>query len=336
MDSSDEEAARSEARPPLREEDLLFNVVYVPGSFRYLGPFLDSMLRHSRVRARIVANGYDDDDLRAMRATQGRFEGRVEVLPFSRDVRVEHAAVLNALAEVDADLEHFCFLDSDVLARGPWTAPFLEVMRSAVAVSSAHPSWDPDPRPPVQELGLRGHYVYGADGTLFGTSYLAIYRRRALDEVRGRWDVDFRLANHHELAPATRARMEELDRHYLYYDTAKTINALLQLDGHRVAYVDDAPLVHIGSMSILDFMVNTPPELWPDPFGVDQVDDKLARDTIEVAAAVAGRLIELVDGRGPARLPAVTDERLVAWLRDFDPTLVEVVERARHPVPAPR
>jgi hypothetical protein len=314
--------------PPVRAEDLVFNVVYIPGTFRYLHPFLDSMLATSTVRARIVANGYAEADLAPMHRMAERHEGRVEVLHLSSETRVEHGTVLNELFDREEGEPYFCFLDTDVLSRGPWIDPFLDALTRSVAVSSAHPSWDADPRAPKGEMGLRGHFVYGTDGQLFGSSYLAAYRRPAVEEIRRRWGVDFRLAHHDQLAPATRARIEELDRHYLFYDTAKTINALLQLDGYRIEYLAETPLIHVGALSIVDYMVNTPQEEWPDPFGTIYVDDVVARDTVEVAANVAGVLMELVDGVGPRRLPSITDPRLEAWVEGITDDLARIVDAA--------
>ena len=49
---------------PRGEHELVFNIVFTPATFRWLHLFTLSLIEHSRVRFRLIANGCSPDEVR--------------------------------------------------------------------------------------------------------------------------------------------------------------------------------------------------------------------------------------------------------------------------------
>ena len=108
---------------------------------------------------------------------------------------------------------------------------------------------DDRPRRAPGSTSLVGPYLFDDDGFVYGSSYLAMYRRSAVDSVRQRWDVGFENYGHAELPAPTRRRVEEFGRAFAVYDTAKVFNILLQADGSEVRHFENPQIAHIGGMA---------------------------------------------------------------------------------------
>ncbi|NLD77352.1 MAG: hypothetical protein GX643_11870, partial [Acidimicrobiales bacterium] len=145
------------------------------------------------------------------------------------------------------DGELFAFIDPDILARGPYLAPLLDRLTSASAVTSGREVWSEHNTRPAGHLGVNGEYFFDQDGYVFGSPHFALYRRHDLEEVVDRWKVGF--STDGNVDPEVRARLEELGRSFLIYDTGKVVNILLQGDGHRLVHEESDQIVHVGGMS---------------------------------------------------------------------------------------
>ena len=83
---------------------------------------------------------------------------------------------------------------------------------------------------------------------MFGSPHVALYRREALDDTRGRWGVSLASAGN-DISDAARSRLEAVGRSFWVYDTAKIVNILMQADGHHLSHRENPNLVHIGGVS---------------------------------------------------------------------------------------
>ncbi|MEZ5178286.1 MAG: hypothetical protein R2746_08375 [Acidimicrobiales bacterium] len=110
---------------PPEESSLTFNVVWTGDVFTYLHPFVSSQLAWSRARFRFVANGCPPEQVAAMEAYRARHPDRVvEVMDVSPEVMVAHGVALDRVRAQRDDGEHFCLIDPDIKAGGPWLDEF--------------------------------------------------------------------------------------------------------------------------------------------------------------------------------------------------------------------
>ena len=103
------------------EADLVFNIVWTGTTFGTLHPFATSLLDQSQARFRFVANACPADEVNAMRRyADGAGDRVVEVFEVSSEDMLRHGTALDRVLDERDDGEHFCFIDPDILARGPW------------------------------------------------------------------------------------------------------------------------------------------------------------------------------------------------------------------------
>lgn len=240
---------------PPSASDLTFNLVWIGDVFKYLRPFTSSLLAHSTARVRFVANGCGPATLDALDAYAGAHPDRVvEVLPVSPDV-LPHGVVLDRVLRDRDDGDHFCFVDTDIRADGPWLEPLLDQLTGAAAVTSGKPLWDTSPKVKIGQPFVAGSMIEAEDGTRFGSPHLAVYHRRELEATIDRWGAGFGAAAPEiavpgaTIPPAAVARLDELGHHYVLYDTGKVVNLLLQGEGHELVHRESPHLLHIGGVS---------------------------------------------------------------------------------------
>jgi hypothetical protein len=230
--------------------DFVFNVVMTPGTFRYLRLFTGSLLaQQSGVQLRLVANGCSPEELREMRGFATDAGARVAVLELSGSSMVPHGVALDEIYAATDDGDFFCFVDSDVKATGPFMELFLELLNRADLVTSCSVAWSDDAVLPPDASDLVGRHSIGHDGFVYGSSYLAIYRRDRIEQVRRVWPVTFRAYAYDKLAEPVQRRLEEMGRRFRLYDTAKVLNILLHGDGGVLTHAENPALVHVGGIS---------------------------------------------------------------------------------------
>jgi hypothetical protein len=312
--------------PSGREGDFVFNVVITPGTFRYLQLFTRSLIANSEARFRLVVNGCPAHELAGMHALAAAHDGRVEVVPLSSPTMVPHGAALDEIYAARDDGDYFCFMDSDVKAKRPFMGVFAELLDRFDAVTSGNIAWSDDAVLPAGSPDLVGRHAVGHDGFVYGSSYLAIYRRAAAERVREQWGVTFRAGAHAQLPGPVQQRLVEMNRRFELYDTAKAFNILLQGEGFALTHVDNPALVHIGGISqyLSDPTVlargSAPEELE----GGDSTRPWFAasgagRDRWDFARWAAALLRSIVDGEAAPQLPElpVARERAMAVQREL-------------------
>jgi hypothetical protein len=282
---------------------ITFNVVWTGAVFTYLKYFVCSQIHHSGARFRFVANDCTPGSIEEMeRFAEDHPDRVVEVVDVSPDRMVGHGQALDAVVRMRDDGEHFCLIDPDIKASGPFVDRFLAMLDSCAGVTSGQEVWNDDNVVPEGHLGVGGRHFFDRDGFVFGSPHLGFYRRGPLVETMDRWDVGFGSAGP-ELSPEATRAMAELGHEYRMYDTGKIINILLQADGHRIRHVEHPCLTHIGGMSHYlapSGYVDVGDERRPEWARHDNMQVRF-----EVARYTAGLLRSLVHGEEP---PAMRPE----------------------------
>lgn len=231
------------------EHEVVFNVVFTPHTFEHLLPFTRSLLARSSARFRLITNGCDPDEVAAVRAFAARRADRIDSFVADDTAMLPHGAVLEAIWSAHDDGAHFCFIDSDVVARGPFVGEILELRAHHDVVTTGDVAWVDDRLLPAGSIDLVGRHAIGHDGFMYGSSYVACYSRPAVAVVRDRWGVTFRAGSHDQLDAGVQRRLEELGRAFRRYDTAKALNLLLVGEGLSVHHFDHPALFHLGGIS---------------------------------------------------------------------------------------
>ncbi|NNE72786.1 MAG: hypothetical protein HKN26_03910, partial [Acidimicrobiales bacterium] len=176
--------------------DVVFNVVWIGDVFRFLYPFVSSLLAHSDARVRFVANGCTPASVEAMHHYASTGDGRVcEVLEVSPDLVIPHGVALDQVLSTRDDGPLFAVIDSDIKATGPFLPDLLRPLNDpadpAVAVTAGRAVWSEPVPAPLDTPWIVGGMFTRADGFVYGSVYAAIYRRDALDAMTQRWSVGF-------------------------------------------------------------------------------------------------------------------------------------------------
>jgi len=311
----------------IRDQDLVFNVIWTGSVFRYLRYFVCSLLAHSEARFRFVVNGVPPDACELIEEFADAHRDRVvEVLDVSPSGMLPHGKALDAVYRVRDDGGFFCFVDADIKARQPFLAEFRELLNEHAVVTSGRTVWTDDHVRPADRPGVSGRHFFDQDGFVFGSSHLAIYHRGPLDETMARWGVGLGSPGPN-LLDETRERLDTLGRGYVMFDTAKIVNILLQGDGHSLCHFDHPELVHIGGVSHY---------LAPrqGPRGEDEEEPNWAQleemaPRFEVTRFTASVLRDLSEGRRAPQVPAGLESDMEERLRIVSEELTDLVESYR-------
>ncbi len=307
---------------------LEFNVVYTPGSVKYLSLFVWSLLENSDACFRLVSNGclpIENQHLLAM----CRREARLEFHAIPAKASLPHGQALNYLHALTRT-EHFCFLDSDIFATGDFLGRAVPSLADHVAVFSGSPLWI-EPAGDVLPAGfpnVNGEFNRTDKGLCLGCTYFAIYDHGALADVMHSTGVGFEEARWAEIPEAERREIRALSLERASYDTGKVVNLLLASRGHRMVNLDIPDLWHVGGTSFQVLYDRQPPTL---------------RKRLSLLADALGLKKLMVWRARPFRSgapPSETDRYLTERQRHRDPvreyalTVLDALFRAK-PVPPP-
>jgi hypothetical protein len=300
-----------------REDCFVWNVIFTPGTFRYLVYFTRSLLAMADARVRVVANGCSHDEVQLMRAFTALHGERAEVVEIPGATLVAHGVALNSLYDSYDDGEYFCFIDTDVKATDRFMPMLQDALDDCAIVTSGKPAWTDDTTLPPGARDLAGRHFVDADGFVYGSSYTALYRRSAVDALRARWPVTFEAYAHGRLPQAVQDRLAAMGRQFDLYDTAKVCNILMQGEGQHVSYVDHRALFHIGGISQYVSRAARPSPIAPTGQAVVRWN---------FARWAAATLVALVDGDSP---PEPADEIALPSARATRHELEDLVARYR-------
>ena len=314
----------------IAESSLVFNVVWTGNVFDHLRIFAASQLDHSAARLRFLVNACPDDQLAAMERFAERYPDRVvEMIDVTAadGSMARHGDCLDRVLACRDDGEHFCLIDPDIFARGPFLPRLLgHVDRGAGAVTSGRGVWSQTVVIPAGHPGVNGEYFYTQDGFLFGAPHFAVYRRGPLDETRERWGVGFGTGSARHLPDEAQRRLAAAGLDYWLYDTGKLVNAFLQLTGYELVHEEEPMMQHIGGVAhylaptrrIVDDAGNDGEPDWSEWRGMT--------DRFESARFSAGVLRALVAGDPVPSVPSSLDADLTDRLVELRDDLVRLVD----------
>jgi hypothetical protein len=233
----------------MRTANLQFNIIYTPGTARYLSPFVLTLLRWSDCRYRLVANGCSDDEVELLRAVTALDE-RLELLIMPEKRMLPHGETLDYLHE-RTDSDHFCFMDSDILAVGPFLDDFRDEMRNSDLFSSCLPLWhnEKDTVIPDHFEHMHGIHAYTADGLTIACDYFVAYDNRTFVQTRKETGAGLRVMAWQELSAGNQRVISDLGQKRLDYDSGKVLTLLMIARGHRIGFRQSDNLKHIGGFT---------------------------------------------------------------------------------------
>ena len=300
----------------VRETDLVFNLVWTGGVYRYLRYFVFSLLDQTECKYRFIANNCTPDSVREMQQFSAATDRVVETVVLDVDRMVPHGTALDPVFDTRDDGDLFCFIDVDIKATRPFVADFLPLLDTHDVVTSGAEVWTDDNRLGPEELGAGGRHFYAHDGFVLGSPHFAIYRKEVVKETFERYGIRFHAGGRTEMSAEAWAAVEQLGQAYTAYDTAKVLNILLQADGHSLVHREHEALVHIGGLS----HYLAPPQF---DFATDVTSGEIEGEPlwtsysgVELRAAIARftarTLKELVAGRPAPPVPDGLDGPTVA------------------------
>jgi len=229
---------------------LTFNIVYIPGSVRYLRLFALSLLNSADCSFRLISNGCGPDEARLLRDFCG-CSPRMEFLALPYGGMVSHGRALSCLQSQERSA-YFCFMDSDILATGQFLNEFVPCVDQYAGVFSCPPVWctaeDQVLSPTFQRMA--GRYNWTESGVCLGSSYFAIYDNRVLTSLFRSTGIDFRRYLWDELSLAQCSELAGMGLKMDLYDTGKVVNLLLLCRGHELVFKESPTLKHVGGISL--------------------------------------------------------------------------------------
>lgn len=232
---------------------LTFHIVYVPGSVAYLLPFVATLLRWSDCRFRLVANGCTPAETVLLQARCAA-EPRLELLVIPTNRPLTHHDALNYL-QARCQEPYFCFMDSDILAVGPFMDAITPHVATHAGVFAGAPLWM-RPGDGVFHSSydvICGEHDRTAAGLPLGGTFFAIYDNRVLTEFISTTGIGFEMRGWPQLPDSLRLWCVErgLAGPHHFYDTGKALNLGLLQQGHALAVLDSPHLYHLGGLSFI-------------------------------------------------------------------------------------
>jgi hypothetical protein len=233
----------------VQSNQLVFNIIYTPGTARYLSPFVLSLLHWSDCSYRLIANGLPDDECRFLEQLSATDE-QLEFLTLPGPDVLLHGDALEYL-QARTEVSHFCFLDSDILATGPFLPQLLAELMEADSVSSCPPLWYSkyDMVLPAAFQQMDGSHHVTDTGICIGGTFFAIYDNAILSECLSETGLSFHRYAWGDLPLMAQTALASMGLQKNEYDTGKVLNLMLLNRGARLRYKELDELCHIGGIS---------------------------------------------------------------------------------------
>ncbi len=233
----------------MRTSDLQFNIIYTPGTVRYLSPFVPTLLHWSDCRYRLVANGCTDEECLLL-SNIVALDDRLELLIMPEKRMLPHGETLDFLhARTDSD--YFCFMDSAILAVGALLDDFRDDLACADVFSSCLPLWhnEGDITIPNYFRHMHGIHAYTNDGQTIACDYFVVYDNKAFVEARAATGVGLKVCAWQDLSTENKQIIREMGQQRCDYDSGKVLTMLMAARGARIRYKQSDKLKHIGGFT---------------------------------------------------------------------------------------
>lgn len=232
------------------KKQLLVNIIYTPGSVRYVGHFILSLLKFTDFSYRLVSNGCSLSERGELHLVCDKFE-RLVYFNFPSAHMENHGRVLDYLLILDDD-KFFCFMDSDIFAN----AKIQDIVgilneNSLTALFSAMPLWVKKSEYQFERefRDLNGTFNKLWNGTCVGVTYFALYNRKELIDLTQSYALGFSEIMWAEIKPKIQQLLVDNKLAKVNFDTGKLINVLLSLENKSLRNIELANLCHIGGIS---------------------------------------------------------------------------------------
>ena len=222
---------------------LCFYIIYTPGTVKPLRILLYSLLKWSDCHFCLVANGCSPTeaaDLEQFCAVNPRLS--YKALP--TDKVMLHGEALNYL-QAQNQHTYFCFMDSDMYAVDAFLPPFLSHLEQYSAIFSGAPAR----LLPANTTFMVGYHTHTPTDVCLGLTYFAIYHNQTVSEIRRLTGIGFAKYRWEEIPEAWQQQFEALGVKCQIYDTAKVLNLLLHLHGHKLHLQPCLTLHHLAGVS---------------------------------------------------------------------------------------
>ena len=228
---------------------LQFNIIYTPGTVRYLTPFILTLLKWSDCRYRIVANGCSPAECELLTAISD-LDDRLELLVMPEQRMVPHGETLNFLHE-RTDADYFCFMDSDILAVGPFLDDFRDDLENSELFSSCLPLWhnDRDITIPDYFNHMHGIHAYTSSGQTIACDYFVVYDNKVFTDTRNETNVGLAVCGWDDIAPEHQKSIQDMGQARDDYDSGKLLTLLMAARGTKINFRQSDNLNHIGGFT---------------------------------------------------------------------------------------
>ena len=229
--------------------ELQFNIIFTPSTAEYLSPFIRSLLNWTDCQYRITSNGCGPDEQAVLKDLCDTDE-RLEYLTISEDEMLQHGVALNWLLE-RTDSPWFCFMDSDILATGPYLDTIAKYMGNYDVFSTGYPLWHApeDITLPRHFRRLHGIHFDTSDGKGLGSTYFAVYDKAVLTEIMNATDAGFQIYRWEQVPERHQKTLRDIGLDKLEYDTGMLLMSLMYAYGVKFAAEDIKEVCHLGGFS---------------------------------------------------------------------------------------
>jgi hypothetical protein len=226
--------------------DLKFNIIFVPGTVRYLSLAVRSLLKYSTYHYRLVANGLGEQECSILKSLcQG--SDRLEYFYYPSKGVIEHGTMLNLLFQRE-NTPYFCMADSDIFAIGPFVEELEEQLQECDVLSSCMQLG----MGPTDVLpGFTGMCLQTPGGLPLAPTFFSIYRTELFRKIILETKVGFEVYHPAIFLPETIKafdlpdNLEKIRR----IDTGKLLNMVAGQYGARFVHYEFPNLIHIGGIS---------------------------------------------------------------------------------------
>ncbi len=226
-----------------------FNIVYTPGTVKYLSFFVWSLLRCSDASFRLVSNGCLPPERRYLQQLCTRAPC-LEFRAIPTKTSLPHGQVLNYLQAMTR-ADHFCFMDSDIFATGDFLGGITADLERYAGVFSGSPIWVKrcEEVMPHAFRHMAGTFNRTDTGVCLGSTYVAVYDNHLLTTIMQSTGIGFEEYRWAEIPANVQEQLAGLDMAKDTYDTGKVLNLLLLAQDEELIYLDSPALCHVGGTS---------------------------------------------------------------------------------------
>ena len=225
---------------------LKFNIIFTPGTVKYLRLFTLNLLEWSDCSFRLVSNGCPEKERDILEYFCHK-RPRLEFLALPFNGIIKHGKALSYLQMLEKS-EYFCFMDSDIFATSSFMDEFIPYIAQYCGVFSGTAIWLREQEQimskPYSRVG--GRFNWTSDGLCLGSSFFAIYNNHILTHLLNETALTFDKYHGWDIVPTDiRDDIARLGMRKKRYDTAKLVNILLISRGNRLFFRDSEKLCHL-------------------------------------------------------------------------------------------